>query len=168
MYKGTSRVLSFLLLLSSTVALSQQPVGPTLFQLTRKAGFVFSGTVLSVQKLRGSTGEANSVAITFRVDKGVRGTKTGETLTIREWAGLWNSGERYRPGERLFVFLYPPSRLGLTSTVAGNWGKLAVDGEGQVWVPSNFGGTLSSPPMRSKRSMSLGEFTKAVRLASKE
>lgn len=118
----------------------QTAVGaPTLYQLTRKAGYVFSGTVLSVKPIEGRQGKVpNCVEVTFRVDKGIRGTKSGQTLTIREWGGLWNSRERYRPGERVFLFLYAPSRLGLTSPVGGDWGKLAVDNASRVVLPAGL------------------------------
>ena len=62
----------------------------------------------------------------------MRGTRAGEILSIREWAGLWNSGDRYRPGERFLLFLYSPSRLGLTSPVGGQSGRFAVDSGGSV------------------------------------
>jgi hypothetical protein len=79
--------------------------------------------------------DANSVAmtqITFRVEQAIRGTRSGQVLTIREWAGLWNSGERYRPGERVLLFLYSPSKLGLTSPVGGSSGRFAVDHAGDA------------------------------------
>jgi hypothetical protein len=41
----------------------------------------------------------------------------GQVLTVHEWAGLWSSGKRYCVGERVFLFLYPPGKLGLTSVV---------------------------------------------------
>jgi len=44
---------------------------------------------------------------------------------------------RYRVGERAFFFLYPPGRIGLTSTVGGRAGKLQVTG-GQVTLPPDW------------------------------
>jgi hypothetical protein len=96
--------------------------------LTRNSGYIFDGTVLSVERVAGT--EPDSVAtvqVTFRVERAIRGTRNGQVLRIREWAGLWSSGERYRPGERLLLFLYSPSKLGLTSPVGGPLGRLAVD-----------------------------------------
>ncbi|MGA8618051.1 MAG: hypothetical protein WB660_05965 [Candidatus Sulfotelmatobacter sp.] len=62
----------------------------------------------------------------------MRGASIGEKLTIHEWAGLWTRGERYRVGERVLLFLYSPSRLGLTSPVAGAIGRFAIDSEGKI------------------------------------
>jgi len=45
---------------------------------------------------------------------------------------LWSFGLRYRRGERALLFLYPPSRLGLTSWVGGPLGRFAVDSTGSV------------------------------------
>lgn len=101
--------------------------------LARDAGYIFDGTVLSVQRvLQNELGNVGTVEITFRVEQAMRGTRAGRVLTIREWAGLWDAGERYRPGERLLLFLYSPSKLGLTSPVGGPSGRFAVDANGNA------------------------------------
>ena len=41
------------------------------------------------------------------------------------------------------LFLYPPSKLGLTSPVAGAFGRFAVDSKGQVSVQPERGMTRS-------------------------
>ncbi|MGA7930571.1 MAG: hypothetical protein WCA20_31815 [Candidatus Sulfotelmatobacter sp.] len=61
----------------------------------------------------------------------MRGTSPGQSLTIQEWAGLWTSGERDRVGERVLLFLYSPSKSGLTSPVAGAMGRFAMDSQGR-------------------------------------
>src|SRR5205823_9921449 len=53
---------------------------------------IFSGTVLKIQR---TTAGENAIAFTqvsFRVDQAIRGVRAGESLTIREWSGLWDSG----------------------------------------------------------------------------
>jgi hypothetical protein len=101
--------------------------------LTRNSGYIFDGTVLSVERVaEAEPGTLAAVQITFPVDQAIRGVRNGQVLTIREWAGLWNSGERYRSGERLLLFLYRPSKLGLTSPVGGPLGRFAVDPSGNV------------------------------------
>jgi hypothetical protein len=109
------------------------PVLPGLGQLTRSSGYIFDGTVMSVEPVAQdlSNGLA-AVQITFRVEQAIRGVRGGQVLVIREWAGLWNSGERYRPGERLLLFLYSPSSLGLTSVVGGPFGRFPVDSGGNA------------------------------------
>ena len=103
--------------------------------LARKAGYIFDGTVLSVQRVvQSESDHVATVQITFRVEQAMRGTRAGQLLTIREWAGLWDSGERYRPGERILLFLYPPSKLGLTSAVGGPSGRFAVDPSGNALI----------------------------------
>ena len=65
--------------------------------------------------------------ITFLVTDALRGATPGKTLTFSEWDGLWTSGDRYRVGEDLLLFLYPPSGdLGLTTTVAGTRGRISL------------------------------------------
>jgi hypothetical protein len=111
-------------------------------QLTRDSGYIFAGRVTAIQRVTTSaTVQAATVKITFQVERGIRGVRTGETLVIREWSGLWEQGERYRPGERVLLFLYRPSKLGLTSPVAGNLGRFKVDNMGRVNLDR-----LVSPP----------------------
>ena len=109
-------------------------IPPSRPQLTQKAGYIFSGTVKAIDRL---TPKANSVAvmqITFHVDQGMRGARTGQTLVIREWSGLWQGEARHRVGERVMLFLYPPSKLGLTSPVGGASGRFEIDTRGRVII----------------------------------
>jgi hypothetical protein len=102
-------------------------------QITRQSGAIFAGRVISVQYLRPRfSNEVPTMRITFRIERGIRGARTGSRFVLREWAALWNSGERYRVGERVLLFLYPPSKVGLTSPVAGARGRFQVDSKGQV------------------------------------
>jgi hypothetical protein len=55
-----------------------------------------------------------------------------QTLSTREWAGLWVARPRYRIGERVVLFLYPLSLLGLTSPVADGRGRFLVTPAGRV------------------------------------
>ena len=119
----------------NALARTSLPALSNLRSLTRSAGYIFDGTVLAVERVAPSdTNSVATVQITFRVEQAIRGTRLGQVLTIREWAGLWNSGERYRPGERLLLFLYSPSKLGLTSPVGGPSGRFAVDSDGNALV----------------------------------
>ena len=105
----------------------------SLRRLIRSSGYIFDGTVLSVEReAESDSGSLGAVQITFRVEQAIRGVRNGQVLNIREWAGLWNSGERYRSGERLLLFLYTPSKLGLTSPVGGPLGRFAVDTGGNA------------------------------------
>lgn len=104
--------------------------------LTQNSGYIFDGTVLSVQAVQNDARDVPTVQVRFRVEQAIRGTRVGQILTIREWAGLWNSGERYHPGERLLLFLYRPSKLGLTSPVGGPAGRFAVDSGGNALIES--------------------------------
>jgi hypothetical protein len=108
--------------------------------LTRHSGMIFSGTTLRVEHLNPESPSAvASTRITFRVLTAIRGVRRGQIIQIREWDGLWNSGERYQPGERVLLFLYPPSRLGLTSPVGGRLGRFRVDDVGRIEVPNPSG-----------------------------
>ena len=77
--------------------------------LTQNSGYIFDGTVLSVQAAQNDGNDVATVQITFRVEQAMRGTRAGQILTIREWAGLWNSGERYHPGNGFCCFSTAPA-----------------------------------------------------------
>jgi hypothetical protein len=101
--------------------------------LARNSGYIFDGTVLSVERIAPPNPASPEVLqISFRVEQAIRGVRNGQVLTICEWAGLWSSGERYRTGERLLLFLYSPGKLGLSSPVAGSLGRFAVDSGGNA------------------------------------
>jgi hypothetical protein len=124
------------------------PQRPIFAQFVRAAGIIFSGRVTSVGFSPSSNGQTPaSTSVTFQVEHAVRGTSSGQSLTIHEWAGLWSGGERYRVGERVFLFLYSPSKLGLTSPVAGGMGKFAIDSQGRVVMNTQQVATLAADPV---------------------
>jgi hypothetical protein len=100
--------------------------------IVRSSGCIFAGTVQSVQRVAPNEDSVATVIVSFHVDQGIRGVHTGQTLSVREWAGLWQSGPRYRPGERVLLFLYPVSKLGLTSPVGGELGRFAIGTDGRI------------------------------------
>ena len=138
-----------LAILSSAEELSnpqRPPVIPQLPQLANKSGYIFSGTVKSVERIQPRTPDSVPVMqITFQVEHGFAGVSSGRDLVIREYAGLWQSGDRYRPGERLMLFLYPPSKLGLTSPVGGPRGRYLLDPGGRIIIsrPHSVGSSRS-------------------------
>ena len=110
-----------------------EPVLPNVPKLTKSSGYIFAGTVKSVDRITPRNPlSAPVMRITFQVQRGMLGVSSGKTLTINEWAGLWQTGDRYRVGEQVLLFLYPPSKLGLTSPVGGWSGHFNVGQNGKV------------------------------------
>jgi hypothetical protein len=143
-------------------------ISPQRPSLTPKAGYIFSGTVKSVERLAPRVkGSVAVMRITFHVDQGLRGTRTGQTLIVREWAGLWQAGERYRPGERAMLFLYPPSKLGLTSPVGGASGRFGVDPKGRVIIEPRKVGFARSRFSEAMR-MGPGDFLRTLRRSQED
>jgi hypothetical protein len=138
--------------------------------LVRAAGIIFSGTVIRVEPRNRANGQTvATVVITFHVENAVLGSTPGRELTIYEWAGLWSSGQRYRVGERVFVFLYPRSKLGLTSSVAGPIGRFALDTRGTVLLsPQHISAFRRHPVLGGKSRVSFSDFALAVRQAHEE
>jgi len=122
---------------------------------------IFSGTVLRVEHRNSDSSSAlATTSIVFRVDQAVRNVRRGQALRIDEWAGLWQSGERYHPGERVFLFLYPSSKLGLTSPVGARAGRFDVDRVGRI--------ILKAPPGMPPPSISFRRIVAAIRQAERE
>jgi hypothetical protein len=141
--------------------------------LTLSAGYIFAGTVKSIARAAPNKNNVATVQINFHVDQGLRGVRTGQVLTICEWAGLWASGERYRIGERVLLFLYPPSKLGLTSPVQGSMGRFTIGSDGQVGVdPRRTGCCVPHPAVASTPGgitrVTPIEFVRFLRAAEKE
>ncbi len=108
-------------------------LGPHWKQLSRSAGMVFSGTVIGVETQPAGKDRPVPLILTkFRVDRAFAGVRPGQVLTIREWAGAWSTHRAMHSGQRMLIFLYPPSRLGLTSPVGGPLGQVTLDSRGEI------------------------------------
>jgi hypothetical protein len=147
--------------------LSQQVFLP---RLVRAAGVIFSGRVAFVGHAALPQGVVpSSTTVTFQVEKAIRGTSPGQMLTIREWGGLWGNGERYRVGEHVLLFLYAPSKLGLTSPVAGAMGKFVIDSQGRVVLdPQHLAALAADPILGGKAIVTYSDFARAVWRANGE
>jgi hypothetical protein len=138
-------------------------------QLVRSAGMIFAGRVTSIGNAGSPPGNehtATAVTITFQVEHAMRGTLPNQSVTIHEWAGLWNRGERYRVGERVLLFLYGPSKLGLTSPVAGPMGRFALDSQDRIVMNgAHLAAVAGNPILRGRPVVSYVDFALAVRNA---
>jgi hypothetical protein len=138
--------------------------------IARAAGTIFSGTVTSIVRRPASRGQAvETVAITFHVENAIRGATPGEDLTISQWIGLWSGGQRYRVGERVLLFLYPPSKMGLTSCVAGAMGRFTIDARGRILLSAQHLSAFQADPVLGGRSHArFSDLVLAVRQAEEE
>jgi hypothetical protein len=116
------------------VGQSNSPIQRTVAfeKFSAHAGIIFSGRVLRVERAHASDSQTATVKVMFRVEEALRGCVAEETIEISEWAGLWGTGDRYRLGERVLMFLHQRSEAGLTSPVAGGLGKVAVGPRGEL------------------------------------
>lgn len=139
-------------------------------QLVRSAATIFSGTVTRVQPRPADGGQSvATVAITFHIENAMLGAVRDRDFTISEWMGLWSSGQRYRVGERVLLFLYPRSKLGLTSSVAGAMGRFSVDTQGGVLLsPHHMSAFRTHPVVGGKSRLRLSDFALAVKQATGE
>ena len=149
----------FVSCLGAQTRLAQISHVPQIDEIARSSGLIFSGTVLQVENLSSPLMGGGITQITFKVDTAIRGVQRGQIIHVREWGGLWANGERYEKGEHLFMFLYPQSKLGLTSPVAGQSGRYRVNTAGQV---------LFTIPAQGTRPMPLKTFSSKIRRMSEE
>lgn len=139
--------------------------------MIRAAGTIFAGTVTAIARSPISSKDAvATVAITFHVNQGIQGTVTGQDFIIHQWIGLWNGGQqRYRIGEQVLLFLYPASKLGLTSWVSGSLGRFPIDNIGRVlFLPEHISAFRTDPVLGGKPGISVQDFVWAVRRARAE
>jgi hypothetical protein len=98
--------------------------------MARTAGVVFSGTVLGVRSQPISGTAVPTIQLSFKVDRAIVVVRSGQILTVHEWAGTWSMHRPMHCGDHLLLFLYPPSNLGLTSPVNGPSGQITLDSSG--------------------------------------
>ncbi len=143
--------------------------GGGLKNLVSASGIIFSGQVISIGRNAPTTGpRRDSTVITFQVDRSLHGVSQGQRLTLHEWAGL-SASKHYYVGERLLLFLYSPSKLGLSSPVAGDMGSFRMDAEGRILMnPQQVSSFAADPLLGGKTIVPYSDFARAVRRASGE
>ncbi|MGA8539475.1 MAG: hypothetical protein WB566_08235 [Terriglobales bacterium] len=102
--------------------------------------------------------------MSFHVDEAIAGVESGQILTIHEWTGAW---ARHRPmmaGQHVLIFLYPPSRLGLTSPVGGSLGQFDLDQTGKYVADHR----RKSFATEAGESVSVVQLERAIRSAREE
>ncbi len=98
---------------------------------------IFAGTVLATGPEPVATvgrtlpGAIPAIQLRLRVDAAIAGVEHGQVLTIREWTGAQSMHRPMNPGQHILLFLYPLSRLGLTSPVGGSRGQVFLDPSGK-------------------------------------
>src|SRR5713226_10101329 len=175
----------------SDQVVAERVLGPHWKGLSRRAGMIFAGTVLSTAAQTPAIDRAApaptpaiqipaiqtpAVELTFRVDRAIVGVEQGQTLTIHEWAGAWSMHRPMSSGQHILIFLYPPSRLGFTSPVGGSLGQVALDPSGKIVSKSGqkprapIGLENESPPLppADTRSVSVVQLERAIRSARNE
>ena len=149
-----------------------RPIQPDsgLRHIARAAGMIFSGTVIRIEPRAATGGQSvETVAVTFRVENALRGTTAGRSITISQWFGVWAAGQNYRLGERVLLFLYPRSSLGLTSLVAGPLGRFDVESSGYIRLSARHMSAFRiDPVLGGKSRVSFSDFASAVRHACEE
>jgi hypothetical protein len=132
-------------------------------QNIRRAAYIFAGTVTSVEHIDAGESAVGSVQITFHVDLAMRGVSTGQSLTIREWSGLWTGGDRYLPGQDVVLCLFKPSKLGLTSTVGTPPSRMEVHQGAVIPQPAwSVEPNQSLAPRSTMNGMSVRDFARPV------
>ena len=170
----------------SDQVIAERVLGSQWKQLSRRAGMIFAGTVLTAAPQTVTTqtaasdqalpGTAPAIQLSFRVDRAIAGVERGQVLTIHEWAGAWSMHRPMRSGQRVLIFLYPPSRLGFTSPVGGALGQVALDPSGKNVAeqkPAASPGLQNEPSPRppvpgATRSVSVVQLERAIRSAREE
>ena len=165
---------------------AERVLGAQWRQMSRRAGMIFAGTVLTAAPPTATTDRATpgatpAVQLSFRVDEAIAGVERGQVLTIHEWAGAWSMHRPMSKGQHILIFLYPPSRLGFTSPVGGSLGQVALDPSGknvsnvskeEQKPAADIGLRNGSPPQPrvpfDVRTVSVVQLERAIRSAREE
>jgi len=140
-------------------------------QIVQAAGSIFSGTVTAITShpasLTAGRGQpVGTVAVTFHVERAIRGAIPGANFVISQWMGVWSSGQQYRVGDRALLFLYPQGKLGLTSCVGGTIGRFRIDPAGRILLSAQQLSIFrADPQLRGKSLISFQDFALAVERA---
>lgn len=118
---------------SSAPVPSPQTVEDVLHQMADQADVIFVGEVVAIRPHEGGGVASGFVEVDFRVNQAIRGSVSGGTYTLREWAGLWSgNASRYQIGQRLLMLLHAPGASGLSSPVGGIDGAIPIRGGGTL------------------------------------
>ena len=101
-----------------------------LFEMVRAADRVFWGRCLQAETGREASTGLPVTTYAFEVIRGIKGTHAGESIQFRQLSGGPTGAIRGLPefsrGQEILLFLYPDSRLGLTSPVGLDQGMFRV------------------------------------------
>ncbi|MGO9075044.1 MAG: hypothetical protein ACLQEI_12900 [Terriglobales bacterium] len=171
--------------------IADRVLGPQWMQMSRRAGMIFTGTVLAAPDAvvttpaaaiptdpsdRPAGGPIPAVQLRVRVDEAIAGVESGQVVTIHEWAGSWFMHPPMSKGQRFLLFLYPTSRLGLTSPVGGSLGQIPLDATGKNVIEPYSPAALvrrsaASPPpvaFAIPQSVTVVQLARAIRRARSE
>jgi hypothetical protein len=153
----------------SNQEIANRVLGSQWQSLSQRAGMIFAGTVLSSgsQTVRMDRSVA-AIELRFRVDRPIAGVDAGQVLTIHEWAGASSGHRPLRRGEHILIFLYPPSRLGLTSPVGGSLGQIGLDSTGQYVAVTHQAITQSNRSLPARSLIKVSQLERAIRAARGE
>ena len=98
-------------------------------EITDSANRIFAGTCEKIEEIeKDSVANLRVVRYTFKVTEGIIGVNSDE-ITFTQWKPT-TTDAGYVIGEKYVIFLYPNSRLGLTSPVGYMQGKFFVEKKG--------------------------------------
>lgn len=117
---------------------SAQKSTMNLESLVRQSGMIFAGRVIEVETGIKDQMNLYMTRYTFEVLDPIYGVED-DTISIKQYGGeadgrkFYPAGvPRFELGEEVLVMLYPPSRIGMTSTVGKDQGKFWIQSSDTV------------------------------------
>jgi hypothetical protein len=144
---------------ASDQVVAERVMGGQWKQIARRAGIIFTGTVIATNRPPAASDQSIPLAVTipaepptiqlsFHVERAIAGVDSGHVFTIHEWVGASSMHRTMSVGQHVLLFLYPPSRLGFTSPVGGAQGEVLLDSTGKNVVdlkPATMFKALNAP-----------------------
>lgn len=162
---------------SANLCLAQTPL-LSLEQVVAASGFIFSGSIEKVWSERDAATGFIITCYTVAVAEGVRGVNTNH-FTFKQYGGTYKGQNvfvadmsYFTAGEEIVAFLYPCSKLGLTSPIGVAEGKWTIQRDpatGEKFVAGNLIATKLLAPAAPTAKIQYDQFIKLVRaLATRE
>lgn len=102
---------------SSSLSIRSVPLSVT--DISRDAGVIFKGKLLAMKEEYDAKAKLDVRVMKFKVEDGIRGANSGETITLKEWSRFKTdfSANNVKEDKSYVFFFLKPSSLGLTTLI---------------------------------------------------
>ena len=119
------------------------------------SGKIFSGICTNIEEIeKDPQSNLHVTKYTFKVTEGIKGITDESEVTFKQWAEV-SREVAYKKGGKYIAFLYPESKLGLTSTVGFLQGQFTVTKglDNNEYIKNNLNNTGLAQNLKTKKNI---------------